>query len=157
MDSSDIPYRVDPGSGGVLVAASRLHDAKMQLAASGLPRGAGIGFELMQEDGGFGTSQFLERARYQRAIEGELSRSIAKINNVRSARVHLGMPAETAFARAKREPSASVILELYAGRRLDPEQVGAISHLVSSSVPNLPTDKVTIYRSERKFAHRQRR
>ena len=144
LEASDIPYRVDPASGGVLVAASRLHDAKLQLAASGLPRGAGIGFELMQEDGGFGTSQFIERARYQRAIEGELSRSIAKIDNVRAARVHLGMPAETAFARAKREPSASVILELYAGRRLEPEQVGAISHLVSSSVPNLPTDKVTI-------------
>ena len=144
LDASDIPYRVDPASGGVLVAASRLHDAKLQLAASGLPRGAGVGFELMQEDGGFGTSQFLERARYQRAIEGELSRSIAKINNVRSARVHLGMPAESAFARAKREPSASVIVELYAGRRLEPAQVGAITHLVSSSVPNLPTDKVTV-------------
>ena len=62
LEASDIPYRVDPASGGVLVAASRLHDAKLQLAASGLPRGAGIGFELMQEDGGFGTSQFIERA-----------------------------------------------------------------------------------------------
>ncbi|MEM7467028.1 MAG: flagellar basal-body MS-ring/collar protein FliF [Pseudomonadota bacterium] len=144
LDSSDIPYRVDPASGGVLVAASQIHDAKLQLATAGLPRGAGIGFELMQDDGGFGTSQFLERARYQRAIEGELSRSIAKIKNVRTARVHLGMPAETAFARSKREPSASVIVELYAGRRLEAEQVGAISHLVSASVPNLPADKVTI-------------
>ena len=144
LESNDIPYRVDPQGGGVLVDASRLHDAKLQLAASGLPRSAGVGFELMQEDGGFGTSQFLERARYQRAIEGELSRSIAKINNVRSARVHLGMPAESAFARAKREPSASVIVELYAGRRLESSQVGAISHLVSSSVPNLPADKVTV-------------
>ena len=144
LEASDIAYRVDPQGGGVLVDASHLHDAKLQLAASGLPRGAGIGFELMQEDGGFGTSQFLERARYQRAIEGELSRSIAKINNVRSARVHLGMPAESAFARAKREPSASVIVELYAGRRLESAQVGAIAHLVSSSVPNLPADKVTV-------------
>ena len=144
LESSDIAYRVDPQGGGVLVDASRLHDAKLQLAASGLPRSAGVGFELMQEDGGFGTSQFLERARYQRAIEGELSRSIAKINNVRSARVHLGMPAESAFARARREPSASVIVELYAGRRLESAQVGAITHLVSSSVPNLPADKVTV-------------
>lgn len=144
LEGSDIPYRVDPASGGVLVAASHLHDARLKLAAVGLPRGAGMGFELLNEESGFGTSQFLERARYQRAIEGELSRSIAKINNVRSARVHLGMPAETAFARAKREPSASVILELYSGRRLEPEQVGAISHLVSASVPNLPPDKVTV-------------
>ena len=144
LEGSDIPYRVDPANGGVLVSASHIHDARLKLASAGLPRGAGMGFELLNEDGGFGTSQFLERARYQRAIEGELSGSIAKINNVRSARVHLGMPAETAFARAKREPSASVILELYTGRRLEPEQVGAISHLVSASVPNLPADKVTV-------------
>lgn len=144
LKSSDIDYRIDPSSGAVLVAASRVHDARLNLAASGLPKGGGMGFELMEEDQGFGTSQFLERARYQRAMEGELSRSISRINNVRGARVHLGMPAQTVFSRAQREPSASVILDLYAGRRLEAHQVSAITHLVSASVPNLPASKVTV-------------
>lgn len=173
LKSSDIDYRIDPSSGAILVAASRVHDARLNLAASGLPKGGGMGFELMEEDQGFGTSQFLERARYQRAMEGELSRSISRINNVRGARVHLGMPAQTVFSRAQREPSASVILDLYAGRRLEAHQVSAITHLVSASVPNLPTSKVTVVDQQgnlltdqggneevaitgRRFAHRQK-
>ena len=103
-----------------------------------------MGFELMEEDLGFGASQFLERARYQRAIEGELSRSIAKISTVRNARVHLGLPPQTAFARRRREPTASVVLDLFAGRQLEAHQVKAITHLVSASVPNLPAAKVTV-------------
>ncbi len=144
LKSTDVPYRIDPGSGAILVAASRVHDARLKLAAAGLPKSAAMGFELMQEDQGFGTSQFLERARYQRAMEGELSRSISRINNVRSARVHLGLPPQTVFSRSQREPTASVILDLYAGRKLETHQVNAITHLVSASVPNLPAQKVTV-------------
>lgn len=144
LKASDIPHRIDPSSGGILVAAARVHDARLKLAAAGLPKSASMGFELMQEEQGFGTSQFLERARYQRAIEGELSRSIARINNVRNARVHLGLPPQTVFSRTRREPSASVILDLYSGRNLSASQVNAITHLVSASVPNLPIEKVTV-------------
>lgn len=144
LKGSDVPYRIDPDSGAVLVATSHVHDARLKLAAAGLPKSAGMGFELMQEDQGFGTSQFLERARYQRAMEGELSRSIARINSVRSARVHLGLPPQTVFSRSRREPTASVILDLYAGRKLEAHQVSAITHLVSASVPNLPAQRVTV-------------
>ncbi len=144
LKGSDVPHRIDPGSGAVLVAASRIHDARLELAAAGLPKSAGMGFELMQEDQGFGTSQFLERARYQRAMEGELSRSIVRINNVRGARVHLGLPPQTVFSRSRREPTASVILDLYSGRKLEARQVNAITHLVSASVPNLSVQKVTV-------------
>ena len=173
LKTTEIPYRIDPGSGAILVAASKVHDARLKLAAAGLPKSAGMGFELMQEEQGFGTSQFLERARYQRAIEGELSRSISRINNVRNARVHLGLPPQTVFSRSQREPTASVILDLYSGRKLEPHQVSAITHLVSASVPNLPANRVTVVDQQgnlltdqggneevvvtgRRFEHRQR-
>ena len=144
LQASEIPYRIDPRGGSILVAADKVHDARLKLAAAGLPRSAGMGFEMLQEDAGFGTSQFLEQARYQRAIEGELSRSIGHINNVRSARVHLAVPKQSAFSRARQEPKASVIVNLYNGRRLEPHQVGAIVHMVSASVPSMSPNHVTV-------------
>jgi len=173
LKATDIQHRIDPASGAILVAASSVHDARLKLAADGLPKSSSMGFELMQEEQGFGTSQFLERARHQRAMEGELSRSISRINNVRGARVHLGLPRQSVFSRSQREPTASVILDLYAGRKLEAHQVSAITHLVSASVPNLPAQKVTVVDQQgnlltdqggnedlvltgRRFEHRQR-
>ena len=144
LKSSQVPYRVEPGSNAVLVDAGKADEARLQLAGAGLPKGNSRGFESLNEEQNFGTSQFMERARYQHAVEGELSRSIARIDNVRGARVHLALPSESVFARTKREPSASVIVDLYGGRGLEPAQVGAITHLVSASVPNLPAERVTI-------------
>jgi len=144
LKSSQIPYQIETGAGAILVDAAKADDARMTLASAGLPKGGARGFELLEEQEAFGTSQFLERARYQHAIEGELSRSIARIDNVRAARVHLAMPAETVFARQRRDPSASVIIDLYAGRTLAPPQIEAITHLVAASVPNLPAGRVTI-------------
>ncbi|MCB1747875.1 MAG: flagellar M-ring protein FliF, partial [Gammaproteobacteria bacterium] len=144
LQSNAIPYRMDANGGAILVAADKVHDARLKLAAAGLPRSAGMGFEMLEQEQGFGTSQFLEQARYQRAIEGELSRSIAHINNVRAARVHLAVPKQSAFSRTRREPTASVIVDLYNGRRLEPHQVGAIVHMVSASVPSMSPDQVTV-------------
>ena len=144
LKSSQIPYRIDPDSGALMVESGKADDARLQLAAAGLPKGNSRGFELMEQEPSFGTSQFMEKARYQHAMEGELSRSIGRIDNVRAARVHLALPTESVFARAKREPSASVIVDLYGGRRLEPAQVSAITHLVSASVPNLPSSRVTV-------------
>jgi len=144
LKGSDVDYRIDPGSGAILVAAGKVHEARLKVAAAGLPKSASMGFELMTESQGFGTSQFLERARYQRAIEGELARSIARINSVRSARVHLGLPPQTVFSRRRREPTAAVILDLYMGRKLEAHQVSAITHLVSASLPNLSAQRVTV-------------
>ncbi len=144
LKSAQVPYQVQSGAGSILVDAGKLDEARMTLAAAGLPKGGARGFELLEDKPAFGTSQFLERARYQHAIEGELARSIARIDNVRGARVHLALPQETVFARQRREPSASVIIDLYAGRMLDQQQIGAITHLVAASVPNLPAGRVTI-------------
>ncbi|MEQ8663403.1 MAG: flagellar basal-body MS-ring/collar protein FliF, partial [Gammaproteobacteria bacterium] len=144
LQANAIPYRMDARGGAILVVADKVHDARLRLAAAGLPRSAGIGFEMLEEDPGFGTSQFREQARYQRAVEGELSRSISHINNVRAARVHLALPKQSAFSRARRDPTASVIVDLYNGRRLEPHQVGAIVHMVSASVPSMSPDHVTV-------------
>ena len=144
LQGHDIPYRMDHRSGAILVDAGQVHDARLKLATAGLPMSAGMGFEMLQEEQGFGTSQFMEQARYQRAIEGELSRSISRINNVRAARVHLAVPRQLAFARSKRNPSASVIVDLYNGRRLETHQVGAIVHMVSASVSGMSPNQVTV-------------
>ena len=144
LQGSGIEYKVDEASGGVMIPTAKLHEARMKLAAAGLPKSSSMGFEMLQEEQGFGTSQFIEKARYQRALEGELSRSIAKVANVRSARIHLALPKASVFARDKKDPSASVLLDLYAGRRLDDGQVAAIAHMVAASVPNLTISGVTV-------------
>lgn len=144
LQGSGIPHKVDAGSGGILIPTSKIHEARMKLAAQGLPKSSSMGFEMLQDEQGFGTSQFIEQARYQRALEAELSRSISNISNVRGARVHLALPKESVFARDKKESSASVVLDVYAGRRLDDGQIAAIAHMVSASVPSLTISGVTI-------------
>ena len=144
LKAAQIPYQVESGGGAIMVDASKLDDARMKLAAAGLPKGSARGFELLDEKPAFGTSQFLERARYQHAIEGELARSIGRIDNIRAARVQIAQPPDSVFARQRRESSASVIVDLYPGRNLTAEQTSAISHLVSASVPSLAAERVTI-------------
>jgi len=144
LQKSGIEFEVDQASGAVMVASSQLHNARMQLAKDGLPEGNAMGFEMLQKDQGFGTSQFIETARFQRALEGELSRTIGTLRNVDSARVHLAIPKRSVFVRDRTEPTASVMVDLYSGRSLDEEQVAAIVHLVSSSVPHLNPENVTV-------------
>lgn len=144
LAAAGIPHRLEPGSGSVLVPAERLHDARLRLAGEGLPQGDGFGIEMLRDQEGFGTSQFMESARYQHALETELARTIVRVQGVRSARVHLAMPKQSVFVRDQRRASASVMLQLYAGRRLDPAQVSAIVHLVASSVPELEASQVTV-------------
>lgn len=144
LQSAAIQYKVDEASGGIMVPSAKLHEARIKLAASGLPKSTSMGFEMLQEEQGFGTSQFIEQARYQRALEAELSRSISKVSNVRSARVHLALPKESVFARDRKNPSASVLVDLYPGRRLEDGQIAAIAHMVAASVPNLTISGVTV-------------
>ncbi len=144
LKKTGIAYEIDQNTGAVMVAANRVRDARMELAKDGLPGGGSMGFEILQKDQGFGTSQFIETARYQHALEGELSRTIATLRNVESARVHLAIPKRSVFLRDRADPTASVMVDLYSGRSLDEEQIAAIVHLVSSSVPHLDPKKVTI-------------
>lgn len=144
LDQAGIKYDINSSTNAVLVDAGRVHDARMQLAGQGLPKGSGTGYELLDKDQGFGTSQFIETARYQRAIEGELSRTIGSLNNIQNARVHLAIPKQSAFVRNRKKPSASVMLNLYQGRAMTKGQAHSIAHLVASSVPNLEMEDVTV-------------
>jgi flagellar M-ring protein FliF len=144
LQKSGIPFEVDQATGAVMVASNQLHDARMQLAQDGLPEGNAMGFEMLQKDQGFGTSQFIETARYQHALEGELGRTIGTLRNVESARVHLALPKRSVFLRDRADPTASVMVDLYSGRSLGEEQIAAIVHLVSASVPHLAAENVTV-------------
>ncbi len=144
LQKSGIEYRVDEGSGAVMVPSTRVHDARMKLAAAGLPKNANIGFAMLQEEQGIGTSQFIEQARYQHALEAELAKTIEKLGSVRSARIHLAIPKQSSFVRNRKRANASVMLDLYGGHELDPGQVAAIASLVAAGVPNLEAEHVSI-------------
>lgn len=143
LQQINVPYKFSDGGGAILVPAAFVYEARLRLASQGLPKGGLVGFELM-ENPKFGTSQFLEQVNYQRGLEGELARSIQSIGAVASARVHLALTKPSVFYREQQKPSASVIVNLYPGRSLDAEQVNAIAHLVSSSVPDLPLKNISI-------------
>ncbi len=144
LQQADIPYKLSKDASTVMVPDKNVHDARLKLASQGLPKGVGVGFEMLDQQETFGVSQFMENARYQRALEGELARTISSLQKVRSARVHLAVPKQTAFVRNRKKPSASVTVDLYAGRTLGEEQVAAISHMVAASVPDMEVEQVTI-------------
>jgi flagellar M-ring protein FliF len=144
LRQSNIEFKVDETSGAVMVPSARLNDAKMKLAGMGLPRSDGLGFELLQQERGFGTSRLVEAARYQKAIEGELARTISTLGSIQSARVHLAMPKRSVFIQPRKVVSASVAVKLYSGRALERGQVESIVHLVASSVPELEAGNVTV-------------
>ncbi|ART64447.1 flagellar basal-body MS-ring/collar protein FliF [Kushneria marisflavi] len=143
LDQMQVPYRFSEGGQAILIPAEQVEQTRMALASEGLPKGGGVGFELMDGQS-FGISQFAEHVNYQRALEGELARSIESIDSVQTARVHLAIPQESVFVRDRRQPSASVILTLYRNRAVGEGQVNAITHLVSASVSNLPVNQVTV-------------
>lgn len=144
LEMHDVPFKVDPKTGVLLVANEHVHRARLKLAAAGLPGDKSVGFELLDQEQPLGTSQFMETARFRRSLEGELSRTISSLKTVRSARVHLAIPRRSVFVRDRREPSASVLIDLYAGLGIKPEQVKAIANLVASSIPELQVDNVSI-------------
>lgn len=142
----NVPYRFSDGGGTIMVPASRVHELRMKLVASGMPLssvGTGIGYELLDKTS-FGQTQGQERMNVQRAIEGELTRTIQSLASVHSARVHLALPNQNGFFREQQRPSASVVLNLHPGRVLDRSQIAGIVHLVSSSVPELSPKAVHV-------------
>jgi flagellar M-ring protein FliF len=143
LQQQNIPYKFSEGGGALLVPADKVHEVRLHLASQGLPKGSLVGFELMENEK-FGTSQFLEQVNYQRALEGELARSMQTLAAVQSARVHLALPKPSVFVKEQLHPSASVVLTLFSGRTLDAGQVNGIIHLVSSSVADMPAKNVTV-------------
>ena len=144
LKSTEVPFRIDPSSGVILVPSSRVREVRMRLASQGLPEGSAAGLEILREEQNLGTSQFIESARYNHALEIELARSISTLKNIKSARVHLALPKQSIFVRKRIKSSASVIVSLHPGRTLERGQVTSIVHLVSSSIANMEAGQVTV-------------
>lgn len=144
LEQEQVDYRIDQTSGGILVPSDQVYSLRLKLAAAGYPKQAATGYQLLDVEQGFGISQFKETTQYHRALEGELAKSVASINAVKSARVMLGMPKRSVFVRKQQKPSASVVVKLYPGRSLNDEQVSSIVYLVSSSIPNMDVKDVTV-------------
>jgi flagellar M-ring protein FliF len=142
LQSAGIPYKTDTGSGSVSVPAANLSEARLKLAGEGLP--AEGGFAALTKDTGYGTSQLMETTKYHYALELELAKTIATLESVAAARVHLAIPEQSAFIRDKRKASASVLVQLKTGRRLESEQVTSIINLIASSVPSMEATDVTV-------------
>ncbi len=143
LQAAGIEHAADVERGTVSVPAQRLNDARLALAAQGVLQSSD-GFNAMAKDSGFGVSQFMEGARYQHALETELARTIASLQPVAAARVHIAAPRPSAFVRDRRNATASVFVQLKAGRRLESAQVTAIVNLVASSIPELKAEDVTV-------------
>ncbi len=143
LSQMNIPYKFTEVGGAISIPADQLHPVRMKLASQGLPRGGTVGYELMESQK-FGASQFQERLNYQRGLEGELTRSIQALSSIQSARVHLALPAQNGFFRDRQKPSASVLLNLHAGRQIDRAQIAGIVHLVASSVTELTPKQVSV-------------
>jgi flagellar M-ring protein FliF len=143
LNAQGVKYKIEEG-GAIMVLADKVNDTKLKLAAQGLPKSNSLGYELLDKEQSFGTSKTAELARHQRALEGEIARTVMSIQSVKTARVLLALPVQSVFVRERKKPSASVIVHLYQGRTLDKGQVEAIVHLVSSSVPQLDADHVTV-------------
>lgn len=143
LDKRGIPYRLGEGGNTIMVPSDKMNALRLQLAEQGLPKGGSIGFELLDKQA-FGVSQFAEHLNYQRGLEGELSRTIESLGPVAKARVHLVMAKPSVFVRDREAARASVVLTLQPGRELGQSQANAIVHLVTSSVPELNVDAVTL-------------
>ncbi|MDD5403149.1 MAG: flagellar basal-body MS-ring/collar protein FliF [Sulfuricella sp.] len=143
LQQMNVPYKMAEGGGAILVPSNQVYEMRLRLASQGLPKGGVVGFELMDGQK-LGMSQFQEQVNYQRALEGEITRSIQSLSAVQAARVHLAIPKPSVFVRDQQKPSASVLLSLYPGRTLDAAQVSGIVHLIASSVPELPVKNVTL-------------
>src|SRR5438034_4336832 len=143
LGAERVPFRLEDGGRAILVPAERLYELRLALASRGLPGGGSVGFELFDRQT-LGQTDFLQRLNYQRALQGELGRTISRLGGVESARVHLALPDRSLFVGEDRRPSASVVVKLAPGRALSAAQVDGIVHLVAASVEGLAADGVTV-------------
>ena len=138
-----VPYKISSNGNSILAPSEQIYDLRLELAANGLPRGSGVGFEIF-DNAKLGMTEFVQNVNYQRALQGELSRTIDRIDGIESSRIHLVMPSKSLFIEEDTPATASVILKLRSGRWLSKDQVQAIVHLVSSSVSGLNPENITI-------------
>ena len=143
LKAQKIPYRISENGTGIQVPHDKVHESRLALASQGLPQGGGVGFEVF-DNTKLGMTEFVQNVNYQRALQGELSRTITRIAEVESSRVHIVMPEKSLFIDQEEPATASVVVKLRRGQWLNQEQVKGIVHLVSSSVSRLKPDQVTV-------------
>ena len=144
LETRNIPFQLKAGGTQVFVPSDNVLNLRVSLAEQGLPGGGSMGYEIFDESQGLGTTNFVQNVNLVRALEGELSRTISSIRNVRGARVHLVLPRRELFSREQQEPSASVVLQLVGAQRPGKEQILSIQHLVAAAVPQLTPEGVSI-------------
>ncbi|MBL0715075.1 MAG: flagellar M-ring protein FliF [Desulfosarcina sp.] len=143
LKGQKIPYRITGNGTCIQVPEQNVHELRMTMASEGLPQGAGIGFEVF-DNTKLGMTEFMQNVNYQRALQGELSRTINQIDEIESSRIHLVMSEQSLFVEEEQPASASVVLKLKPGRRLSPNQIQGIVHLVSASISGLASENVTV-------------
>ncbi len=143
LKKEKIPYQISDSGTTVLVPSDQVYEARLKLAGEGSLHGQGIGFEIFDTNA-IGQTNFVQDINYQRALQGELSRTITELPEVESARVHLVLPNKSLFIEEQAPPSAAIMLSLKGGRSLTAQQVQAIVNLVTTSVENLTAEHVTV-------------
>lgn len=143
LKTAGVPFRLEAGGSALAVPAAKVYDARLLLAGAGLPRGGGVGFEIFDR-GDLGVSEFTQKVNLRRATEGELARTISRLAQVRTARVHLTMPEKGLFRDQDKGASAAVVVNLQPGRTLGDREIAGIRHLVSAAVPGLSSEAVTV-------------
>ncbi|MBI1820265.1 MAG: flagellar M-ring protein FliF [Nitrospirae bacterium] len=143
LKEAHIPYSFSPDGSAVLVPSDRVHEMRIQLASQGIPQGGIIGFEIFDRSS-LGTTEFVQKINYRRALEGELDRTIGQLSEVSKARVHLAVPEKTLFSEHQEHARASIVVTLRPGKTLNEAQIQGVVHLVASSVEDLSPQAVTV-------------
>jgi flagellar M-ring protein FliF len=155
LKESGVEYRLDDTGGSVSVPSAKLAESRLALAAAGLPKSGRIGFELFDKTD-FGQTDFVEHINYQRALEGELERSVMSLAEVEQARVHLTLPKESVFLDDQQPAKASVIVKLRPSTRISQQNVLAVTNLVASAVPGLAPEAVSVVDMDGRLLNRAR-
>lgn len=150
LKEQKIPYRIESNGTAILVPSDQVYDLRLSMASDGLPQGGGVGFEIFDRKN-FGVTEFVQKLNYQRALQGELSRTISQLAGVEQARVHLAIPEKSLFMDDEKHPTASVVLKMKSARSLRESEVQGIVHLVASSIEGMDPDKVTVLDSRGKI------
>jgi flagellar M-ring protein FliF len=143
LKAEKVDFQLQNGGTSIGVPEGKVAELRIALAQKGIPKGGGVGFEVFDKQS-FGATSFVEQMNYRRALQGELQRSIAALDAVEAARVHLAMPEKSLYRNEEEPPTASVLLKLRRGRTLSAPEVRGIVHLVASSIEGLQPDKVTV-------------
>jgi len=150
LKDNKTPYQITPDGKGVMVPSDKVYELRLSLASEGLPQGGGIGFEIFDRKN-FGMTEFVQKLNYQRALQGELTRTISQLAGVEQARVHLVIPEKSLFKESEKPATASIVLKMKSNRSLKDSEVQGVVHLVSSSIEGMDPEHVTILDSRGKI------